>query len=199
MSDLSLRDSNLYPQLPWFALQINSRKENWILSRLVGQGYECFLPKYKAVRQWSDRRKQIELPLFPGYLFCRFDPLKRLPILQTPGIIQIVGCHRTPLPIDEQEIQAIQLTIDSGTARQPWPYLEIGERVRIRSGTLRGLEGILVSLRGKHRLVLSITLLKRSIAVEVDASAVQSLVESSALVPRASIPPQVTQIELARS
>ncbi len=161
-------------QLPWFALQVNSRKENRIFAHLVGQGYECFLPKYKAVRQWSDRRKEIESPLFPGYLFCRFNPLQRLPILKTPGVMEIVGCNRKPIPIDEQEIQAIQRMMESSLARQPWPYLEVGERVRIQSGALRGLAGILVALKGNYRLVLSVTLLKRSVAVEIDAAAVQA-------------------------
>ena len=161
-------------QLPWFALQVNSRKENWIFAHLVGQGYECFLPKYKSVRQWSDRRKEIESPLFPGYLFCRFNPLERLPILKTPGVMEIVGCNRKPIPIDEQEIQAIQRMMESSLARQPWPYLEVGERVRIQSGALRGLVGVLVALKGNYRLVLSVTLLKRSVAVEIDAAAVQA-------------------------
>ena len=160
-------------QLPWFALQVNSRKENWIFAHLVGQGYECFSPKYKSVRQWSDRRKEIESPLFPGYLFCRFNPLERLPILKTPGVMEIVGCNRKPIPIDEQEIQAIQRMMESSLARQPWPYLEVGERVRIQSGALRGLVGFLVALKGNYRLVLSVTLLKRSVAVEIDAAAVQ--------------------------
>jgi len=154
-------------------LQVNSRKENWIFAHLVGQGYECFLPKYKSVRQWSDRRKEIESPLFPGYLFCRFNPLERLPILKTPGVMEIVGCNRKPIPIDEQEIQAIQRMMESSLVRQPWPYLEVGERVRIQSGALRGLVGILVTLKGHYRLVLSVTLLKRSVAVEIDAAAVQ--------------------------
>ena len=161
-------------QLPWFALQVNSRKENWIFAHLVVQGYECFLPKYKSVRKWSDRRKEIESPLFPGYLFCRFNPLERLPILKTPGVMEIVGCNRKPIPIDEQEIQAIQRMMESSLARQPWPYLEVGERVRIQSGALRGLVGFLVALKGNYRLVLSVTLLKRSVAVEIDAVAVQA-------------------------
>ncbi len=111
----------------------------------------------------------MESPLFPGYLFCRFNPLERLPILKTPGVMEIVGCNRKPIPIDEQEIQAIQRMMESSLVRQPWPYLEVGERVRIQSGALRGLVGILVALKGNYRLVLSVTL----VAVEIDAAAVQ--------------------------
>jgi transcription antitermination factor NusG len=160
-------------QLPWFALQVHSGKESWISDHLLGQGYECFLPKYKTIRQWSDRKKQMELALFPGYLFCRFDPLVRLPVLKTPGVIQAVGCNRTPIAIAEEEIQAIQRMVESGLSTQPWPYLAIGDRVRIRSGALRGLEGILILVKGNRRLVLSVTLLQRSVAVELDSGAVE--------------------------
>jgi len=185
--------------LPWFALQVNSRKENWIAAHLLGQGYECFLPTYTSLREWSDRRKEIELPLFPGYLFCRFNPLERLPILKTPGVIQVVGCNRIPVPIDEQEVQAIQRMIESSFARQPWPYLEVGERVRIKSGALRGLEGILVSFKGNHRLVLSVTLLRRSVAVEIDSSAVQLQKEGSPLTPHERVVLEPLHLEVASS
>jgi transcription antitermination factor NusG len=186
-------------QLPWFALQVNSRKENWIFAHLVGQGYECFWPKFKSVRQWSDRRKEIESPLFPGYLFCRFNPLERLPILKTPGVMEIVGCNRKPIPIDEQEIQAIQRMMESSLVRQPWPYLEVGERVRIQSGALRGLVGILVALKGNYRLVLSVTLLKRSVAVEIDAAAVQAWRASPTVRSPESVAPRPLRLEVVAS
>jgi transcription antitermination factor NusG len=160
-------------ELPWFALQVRSSKESWTAAHLIGQGYECLLPKYKAQRQWSDRKKEVERALFPGYLFCRFDPYARLPILKTPGVVQIVGFNRTPKPVEEVEIQAIQRTIESKLPVQPWPYLEIGDRVEIRAGALRGLQGILVSVKGNHRLVLSVSLLQRSVAVELDTDSVQ--------------------------
>ena len=196
MRDALLPVPTFDSQLPWFALQVNSRKENWIFAHLVGQGYECFLPKYKSVRQWSDRRKEIESPLFPGYLFCRFNPLERLPILKTPGVMEIVGCNRKPIPINEQEIQAIQRMMESSLVRQPWPYLEIGERVRIQSGALRGLVGILVALKGNNRLVLSVTLLKRSVAVEIDAAAVQAWRASPAVRSPESVAPRPLRLEV---
>jgi transcription antitermination factor NusG len=160
-------------QFPWFALQVRSCKESWTAAHLIGQGYECLLPKYKAERQWSDRRKEVERALFPGYLFCRFDPYARLPILKTPGVIQIVGFNRAPKPVEEEEIQAIQRTMESKLLVQPWPYLEIGDRVEIKAGALRGLKGILVSVKGNRRLVLSVTLLQRSVAVELDTDSVE--------------------------
>jgi len=155
------------------------RKESLIAAQLEGQGIECFLPKYKSLREWSDRKKEVERPLFPGYLFCRFDYTQRRPVVVTPGVLQIVGCGRTPTPIEDREIQAIQIAVGSGVSGQPWPYLEVGEKVRIHTGTLSGLEGILVNFKGNHRVVLSVTLLQRSVALEVDLSWVTSLDKGS--------------------
>jgi len=134
-----------------------------------------FLPLYKCRKRWSDRVKEVEAPLFPGYLFCRLNPQDRLPILKTPGVIQVVGINRTPTAVDEHEIQAIQAMVASGIPNQPWPFLATGDRVRIESGPLSGLEGILIEFKGNHRLVLSVTLLQRSVAVEIDSAFVSSM------------------------
>ena len=161
--------------VPWYALQVWVRKEGLIATQLESQGFECFLPKYKSLREWSDRTKEVEQPLFPGYVFCRFDYTQRRPIVVTPGVLQVVGCGRTPLAVEDREIEAIQTAIASGIATQPWPYLEVGERVRIHSGKLSGLEGILINFKGNHRVVLSVSLLQRSVALEVDLAWVMSL------------------------
>jgi transcription antitermination factor NusG len=153
---------------PWFALQVRSRYENIVTAHLSGKGYEYFLPLYKCRRRWSDRFKEIECPLFPGYVFCRLNPLNRLPILMIPGVSLIVGMGKTPIPIDEAEIAAIQSAVKSGLPSQPCPFVQIGQRVRIEHGPLCGLEGVLLDFRGRHRLVLSVTLLQRSIAVQVE-------------------------------
>ena len=162
-------------EFPWFALQVRARHEVGVADHLDGKGYEWFLPLYKLRRRWSDRIKEVEAPLFPGYLFCRLNPQDRLPILKTPGVIQIVGYNRTPIPVDEQELRAIQRMVASGIPNQPWPFLGAGDRVRIESGPFTGLEGILVEFKGNHRLVLSVTLLQRSVAVEIDSACVTSL------------------------
>jgi transcription antitermination factor NusG len=154
----------------WYALQVRSRKENYVASQITGQGYECLLPTYKCIRNWSDRRKEVEQPLFPGYLFCRFDFQQRRSLILTPGVLQIVGAGRTPVPVSEDEIRALQMAVSSGMPKQPWPYLEVGQRVRVNYGTLAGLEGILVNLKGNQRVVLSVTLLQRSVAMEVDSA-----------------------------
>jgi len=152
----------------WYALRVRSRHENTVALHLQARGYESFVPLYKSKRRWSDRFKEIELPLFAGYVFCQFNLLDRLPILTVPGIVHIVGVGRIPAPIDETEIVAIQAAIKSGLPRRPWPFLEIGHRVRIEHGPLCGIEGILLGFRGHERLVLSVTLLQRSVAVQVD-------------------------------
>jgi transcriptional antiterminator RfaH len=157
---------------PWFALQVRVRHEADVTVHLESKGYEWFLPLYTERRRWSDRVKQVEAPLFPGYVFCRFNPNDRLPILKTPGVSQIVGYSRVPVPVDEQEIESIRTLVASGVPNFPCAYLEVGSRVRIEAGALRGLEGILTDLKGKRRLVLSITLLQRSVAVEIDSEAV---------------------------
>ena len=155
---------------PWFALQVRSRYENLVATQLTGKGYEWFLPSYKCRRRWSDRFKEIERPLFPGYIFCRLDPVKRLPILTIPGVALIVGIGKTPVPIDETEIAAIQVVVKSEIPSQRWPFLKIGQRVRIEYGPLCGLEGILVDFKGQHRLVLSVTLLQRSVALQIEGA-----------------------------
>jgi transcription antitermination factor NusG len=160
---------------PWFALQVRGHYENIVTAHLGGKGYEWFLPLYKSQRRWSDRFKEIERPLFPGYLFCRLNPSNRLPILMIPGVVRIVGFGETLVPIDEPEIAAIQVAVKSGLPSQPWPFLQIGQRVRIEHGPLCGLDGVLLDFRGHCRLVLSVTLLKRSIAVQVDGAWVTPL------------------------
>lgn len=156
------------PVLPWFALQVWSRRESLIATHLLGQGYECFLPISKCIRRWSDRMKEVEQPLFPGYLFCRFDLHNRGPLLMTPGVRQIVGVGRSPVPVEEAEVEAIRQALASGLPSQPWPYLQVGQRVRVSHGSLNNLEGILVNFKGSNRVVLSVTLLQRSVAMEID-------------------------------
>src|SRR5271155_1553404 len=160
---------------PWFALQVRTRNEAGVAEQLSGRGYERFLPLYKVRKRWSDRIKEVDAPLFPGYLFCRFNPHDRLPILKTPGVIQIVGFQSGPAAVDESEIRSIQSLVAAGVPHQPWPFLAAGDRVRIESGPLLGLEGILTEVRSSYRLVLSVTLLQRSVAVEIDSASVTAI------------------------
>jgi transcription antitermination factor NusG len=159
----------------WYAVRVRSQHEDVVAMHLRVRGVEAFLPLYRRRRRWSDRFKEIELPLFPGYVFCQFDPNNRLPVLTVPGVVHVVGAGKTPLPIDEAEITAIQAALKSGLPAQPAPFLEIGQRVRIENGPLCGIEGILLGFKGHHRLVLSITLLQRSVAVEINEEWVRAL------------------------
>jgi transcription antitermination factor NusG len=157
-------------QVPWFAVQVRSCKEKAAATCLQNDGYECFLPLGKSRRQWSDRIKELELPLFPGYLFCRFDPHNRLPILKTPWVLQIVGIGKTPLPVDDGEMAAIQSIERVGLCAQRWTLPIVGQSARIEYGPLRGLSGTVVRVKSQCKLILSITLLQRSVAVEIDPS-----------------------------
>jgi transcription antitermination factor NusG len=152
----------------WFALSAKRNHEKCVAEMLRGKGYEEFVPTYRIRRRWSDRYKELELPLFPGYVFCRFDPARRLPILTTPGVVLIVGNGRVPVPVEDAEIEALRAVVASNLRVEPWPYLRVGERVVIESGSLAGLEGILQEVRKSCRIVVSVELLQRSVAVEVD-------------------------------
>jgi transcription antitermination factor NusG len=136
------------------------------------KGYESYLPLYRSKRRWSDRMVEKELPLFPGYVFCRFDPQFRLPILTTPGVISIISSGKAPLPIPHAEIASIRTAIESGMLVLPCAYLREGERVRVLEGPLEGVEGILVRQKNQSRIVLSVEMLERSVAVEIERDSV---------------------------
>lgn len=153
---------------PWYALRVRPRCEKMVASTLLTKGYEGFLPLYRHRSRWSDRIKEVLLPLFPGYLFCRMDINHRLPILVTPGVMQVVGIAKTPYPVDEAEISALQSIVLSSLQVEPRSYLNIGTRVRIELGPLSGVEGILTGKKGKRKLVVSVSLLQRSVEVEID-------------------------------
>jgi transcription antitermination factor NusG len=154
----------------WYALQVRSQFEKTAVSILSSKGYETFLPLYRSQRIWSDRKKELELPLFPGYLFCKIDlENSDVRVITTAGVIAIIGYGRNPVAIDEGEVQALQRVIETQLEIAPAPFYQVGDRVRIEQGPLAGIEGILVSVKNTHRLVISITLLRRSVSVEVDS------------------------------
>jgi transcription antitermination factor NusG len=152
----------------WFALRVKSNCERIVAAGVQHKGFEGFLPEYRARHIWSDRTKTVDLPLFPGYVFCRLDPKGRLALLTIPGALHFVGVGKTPVPIEDAEIAAIQTAVRSGLAIEPWEYLEPDQLVRLDSGPLAGLEGLFVETRKGYRVVVSVTLLKRSIAVEIE-------------------------------
>ncbi len=168
---------------PWYAILTKTGREKNATMLLENAGFECYLPISKSRRKWSDRTKQVEVPLFPGYLFCRMNPNDRLPVLITPGVVQIVGTGKTPIPIEDQEIAAIQRVASSGLSTMPWPHLQVGQVARIEEGPLQGISGIVVRIKSGLKLVLSVQLLQRSIAVEIDRNWI-----------RADYPARVTEL-----
>ena len=164
---------NSLPRHPWYALQVRPRFEKVVATILKGKGYEEYLPCYKSRRRWSDRSKTIELPLFPGYTFCRVDVLDKLPVLVVPGVMSIVGIARLPTAITEEEIDCIKRVVGSSMPYTPWPSVQVGQSVCVVRGPLTGLEGTVIEVRSSVRLILSLPLLQRSISVEIDEDCVQ--------------------------
>jgi transcription antitermination factor NusG len=162
----------------WFALRVKPNHEKPVAAALRGKGLQEFLPLLRSKRQWSDRVKMMDLPLFPGYLFCRLNLEDRMPLLTTPGFLYIVGIGRNPEPVDESEILAIRSVLRSGFPVTPWPLLMVGQKVQLKYGPLRGLEGVLTKVADQHRIYVSVTLLKRSISVEVDPLWVRPLIST---------------------
>lgn len=165
----------------WFALQVRARWESSTATQLSGKGYPVLLPTRRTKKDWNRRPARPNPPLFPGYIFCEFNALNRLPILVTPGVIAVVSCGRVPLPVSETEIAAIQTIVSSGVCAEPWPYLEVGNRVRFENGALQGLTGVLIHVKGNHRIVVSVSLLRRAVAVEIDREYVSALSSESAV------------------
>ena len=154
---------------PWFALRVATRYEFRVSEQLALREFEPFLPLRRVRRRWSDRIQTLEVPLFPGYLFSRFDPHLRVRVLNVPGVAQIVGLGNVPVPISEAEIGAIQTLVASRLDLEPHPYLRAGQAVSIECGPLAGGQGIVLRAEsGRFRIVVSVNLLQRSVATEID-------------------------------
>ncbi len=158
----------------WFAVQTRVGQESMVASMLESKSYEVFLPLFERQRQWSDRIKKVIRPLFPGYVFCRALDDVAGRILTTPGVRCIVGFGKSPALIEDREIQAIRRITRSGLSACPCRYLHAGQRVKIARGPLSGLEGIFVRRGNQHQLVVSVHLLRRAVAVRMDAEWIQT-------------------------
>jgi len=154
--------------LPWYAARVKSNFEHAVSRHLRARGYEEFLPTYRARRRWSDRIKEIQVPLFGGYVFCRLEAGNRLPVLTTPGVVHLVGIGKTPCAVAEDELEAVRRIVESELLARPWPFLQLGQHVELVRGPLAGVEGILTKFKGNYRLVVSVQLLQRSVAVEIE-------------------------------
>jgi transcription antitermination factor NusG len=157
----------------WHALYTRHQCEKVVCQALSDKGFDAFLPQYRAIHSWKDRRKGLLLPLFPNYVFIRGGLDRMLNILTTPGVHSLVAWAGRPADIPQEEIDAVRRLVDSSLRIEPHPFLKCGDRVRIKSGPLEGIQGILVRKRSAFRLVLSVEMLAQSASVEVDISAVE--------------------------
>lgn len=175
LSQNDLLSDSSSPPLPWFGIRTRSNQEKMAASALESKGFEHYLPTYRSRRRWSDRIVESDQPLFSGYVFCRFDPNRRLPIVTTPGVVSIIGFGKEPAPIADSEIEAVQTVLRSGLAAEPCPFLREGQRVRVKHGALEGVEGILLKKKSEWRMIVSVTMLQRSLAVEIDREAITTI------------------------
>jgi transcriptional antiterminator NusG len=154
--------------LPWFGVRVRSNCERNVALHLRMRGFQEFAPSHKSERIWSDRRKEIDQLLFPGYVFCRLNPSDRFPVLSVPGVLGLAGSGKVPTPILDQEIERVRAMVQSGLLIKPWPFLEVGQSVLIERGPLAGVEGILDDIKGQCRVIVSIHMLQRSVSAEVE-------------------------------
>jgi transcription antitermination factor NusG len=162
---------------PWFALQTRPRNERMVERLLKQKGYDCFAPVYRSKRKWSDRIVEIDFPLFPGYVFCRFNSSALGKAISTQGVTKVVGFGGTPAEVAREEIEALQILAQTSFLREPWKYLPNGTLVLIETGPLSGIRGIICADENKKQLVISVTLLQRSVAIQLDEDTVMSVVE----------------------
>jgi len=161
-----------YLQPQWYAAYTAPRHEKRVTQQMDRRSIHCFLPLYRSVRRWKDRRKPIDLPLFPGYVFVHLALRDRLQVLRLSGVVQLVSFSGKPAALPAAEIEALRNGLASRRA-EPHPYLTAGRRVRIRAGSVAGLEGILVRRQQKSRVVITIELIQRSVAIEVDEADIE--------------------------
>jgi transcription antitermination factor NusG len=164
-----------YPDDPWYAAYTCPRHEKYVAQQLIRRRIGSFLPLYSSVRRWKDRRKQIDLPLFPGYVFVQMNEGNRLDILRLPGVVQLVCFQGKPAAIATSEIEALRHGSSGSVVVQPHPYLKEGRRVRIISGPMVGTEGIYVRRKQQTRLVISISLIQRSVSMEIGEADVEPI------------------------
>ncbi|TAM79856.1 MAG: UpxY family transcription antiterminator [Acidobacteria bacterium] len=184
MDKISISTDCIAQPPAWFAVYTRHRHEKAVAQFIMGKGVEVFLPLYKTVHRWKDRMKDLALPLFPNYVFVLAGPNQRVAVLSTPGVYDFVRLSGVPAAIPVEEIDAVRCAVEHGLNVEPHSLLKSGDRVRVKSGPLEGLEGILVRKKNFYRLVLSVELLMKSISVEVEACDVERSVTRPAAVAR---------------
>lgn len=164
----------------WFAVYVQARHEKVVAAALSGKGFESCLPLSRTLRTWSDRRVVVEEPVFPCYVFSKFDAAERVPILRTAGVVRIVGAGNELVPLEAEEVSALQLLERTKVPVEQWPFLAKGDWVCIDEGPLKGLTGMVTECKKGLRVVVSVSLLQRSIAVEVSRPHIRPTTSPSA-------------------
>lgn len=159
----------------WYALYTCPRHEKYVAEQIERRRISCFVPLYRSIRKWKDRRKELQLALFPGYVFVRMTLEKRVQVLQVPGAVRLVGFNGRPASLPEEEIEVLRSRLTGALRMEPHPYLRAGRRVRVCSGPMEGLEGIILRRKDRCRIVFSVDLIQRSVAVEVDEADVRAV------------------------
>src|SRR6267378_6310912 len=157
-----------YREKRWYAAYTSANHEKRVAEQLVVRDVEHFLPVYDSVRRWKDRRVTLQMPLFPGYVFVHMALRDRLQVQQVPGVAHLVGFDGTPAALPDEEIDALRASLESGVRAEPHPYLTVGRHVRLKSGPLAGMQGILLRRKGSFRVVISIDLIQRAVAVDAE-------------------------------
>jgi len=165
----------LVPSAVWYAAYTNARHEKKVAQQLQERGIEHFLPVYRSVRRWKDRQKELDLVLFPGYVFTRIDIADKLRVLQLPGVVRFVSFNGQPAPLDGEDLNALRNALLQGLRAEHHPYLTVGRRVKVVRGPLAGARGILVRVKTNYRIIISIDAIMRSVSVEINESDIEPL------------------------
>jgi len=164
-----------YCEARWYAAYTSANHEKRVSEQLGVRKVDHFLPLYTSVRRWKDRRVTLEMPLFPGYVFVRMALRDRLQVLQVPGLARLVGFNGTPAALRTEEIETLRTSLGNGMRAEPHPFLTVGRRVRLRSGPLAGMQGILLRRKGSFRVVISIDLIQRAVAVDAEVADLEAI------------------------
>jgi len=176
---VSLEHEHAMSQARWYAGYTCANHEKRVAAELGAREVEHFLPMYSSVRRWKDRRVTLDLPLFPGYVFVRLALRDRMRVVQIPSVVRLVGFGGLPTALPDTEMEILQAGLSRSLRPEPHPYLTAGQKVRVSSGPLAGTVGILLRRKGNFRVVISIELIQRAVAVDVDAADVEALGASS--------------------
>ena len=168
-----------YDQVRWYAAHTRANHEKRLAEQLAVRSIEHFLPLYECIRRWKDRRVTLQQPLFPGYILVRLPLRERMRVVQLPGVASLVGFGGSPVALPDAEIEALREKLNRHIRVEPHPYLQVGRRVRVKTGPLEGFEGILVRRKHKYRIVVSIDLIARSIAAEVDIADIEPALKTA--------------------